>query len=371
MKKIFIDCFNISSGGGLTHIKNLLSENSTNHVYLFASKDLLDEIDDNWLIKKFTHPLLNKSLIFRALWHLTLSKSSYKKFNCDIAFYPGGINFSGIKLFVTMSRNMLPFNWQEIIKYRSILFKIKLLVIRLSQISTFKRSSGLIFLNKFAEHSLEKYIGNNTLIKIIPHGSVPSIRSISNTRVMDEKNKNFLYVSHFSPYKNHLNLIKAIHKLVDSYGHKDINLTLVGSLDESYRDCKNYINSNSIEKYITITGAVPQNLLADYYNSCDVFIFSSTCENYPNILNEISDYNFDVICSYFQPMPTLLKDNSLYFNPTIIDDIVKVILFYLTDANVLNEALPNNNKKFVPTSWATCSSNTFKFLDEVIKENVC
>lgn len=370
MKKIFIDCFNISSGGGLTHIKNILDVNKSSQIYIFASQELLNEIQNNKNIKKISHPLLNKSLIHRAYWHLFLSKYFFKKNNCDVAFYPGGINFSRISIFVTMSRNMLPFNISEILKYKSIKFKIKLLIIRLSQISTFKRSSGLIFLNNFAKQALKKYVGRNTLTTIIPHGYEIS-NPIKKTKLTSNKDKiNFLYVSHFSPYKNHLNLIKAFKKLKHSYKNLNVHLTLIGSQDETFKDCEEFITKNSLDSLISIIGAVPHDELRNYYESCDVFIFPSSCENYPNILNEISDYSCDVICSYFQPMPSLLQDSSFYFNPLIVDDIVKVISFYMYEKKLHDSIKRNDEKKFIPTTWKNCSESTFKFIDEVANEYV-
>ena len=76
-----IDAFNISSGGGLTHLKELilaayLEGSDFETVYLWASRDTLNKIENqNWL-RNMNDPLLNGNLFSRLYWHKFKSASN-------------------------------------------------------------------------------------------------------------------------------------------------------------------------------------------------------------------------------------------------------------------------------------------------------
>ena len=79
--KIGIDCFNINSGGGATHLLAFLEEvNNINNIkakkinmIIWAPLPLLNKIK-NYCIKKENNYFLNKNIIFRLFWHIFLLK---------------------------------------------------------------------------------------------------------------------------------------------------------------------------------------------------------------------------------------------------------------------------------------------------------
>ena len=78
---IGIDCFNISSGGGYTHLKALLSEfdlivGNKFNVIIWGSKSLLNKLPTYKWLNKQNISLLNKNLLFRFIWHLLFLKNN-------------------------------------------------------------------------------------------------------------------------------------------------------------------------------------------------------------------------------------------------------------------------------------------------------
>lgn len=357
--RVLIDCFNLSVGGGLKHLKDILNNYQGKEVLIVcAPEKVLSKIRGSKKIIKISHNLLNKSLFHRIFWHLFLSKDIFKKYDCDIAFYPGGINASGIKKYVTMSRNMLPFSISEVLRFKSPFFICKLLLIRLFQSYGFKNSSGIIFLNEYARNRLSKFYDKKKLVKIIPHGHDPNSSQFIKPKLNINQKKNFLYVSHFTPYKNHLNVLKAFS--IARRRYKDIKLSLLGSFDESYESCKRYVENNDLNDVVEFHDAVHPEKVQDYYVKCDCFIFASSCENYPNILNEVQNFSFDILCSYLPPMPSILKNRSLYFNPHDAKDIERCLNYYLS--NDLPKVKWNAPKL---NTWMQCQQQTFDFIKEV------
>ena len=95
------------------------------------------------------------------------------------------------------------------------------------------------------------------------------------------------------------------------------------------------------------------------------FIFASSCENMPNTLIEAMTVGLPIACSDRGPMPEVLKDAGVYFNPDSPISIAKAIELYLNDEFLIINNATKANQLSVNYSWARCSNETFCFLREV------
>ena len=86
-----IDAYNIRSGGGVTHILEILKHANPykygfEKIILWAPNYTLNQIENkSWLIKA-ENKLLNTSILKRYFWKLFLSRIEYKKHKIDILF---------------------------------------------------------------------------------------------------------------------------------------------------------------------------------------------------------------------------------------------------------------------------------------------
>ena len=115
--------------------------------------------------------MLNRGLIGRSFWQKFFLSTSARKEKCNVLLIPGG-NYSG-NFFpvVTMCRNMLPFEWRELFRYGISFLTIKLLLLRLFQSNSFKKSNGIIFLTEHAKKRIIQTVGTLSVpTKVIPHG---------------------------------------------------------------------------------------------------------------------------------------------------------------------------------------------------------
>ena len=167
---------NISSGGGVTHLAELLREAKPNEqgfsqVIVWSGQATLNLIDDRpWLLKE-NKPALEKGLFFRVLWQrFTLSKLA-REARCDVLWVPGGSYLGDFRPMVTMSQNMLPFEWRELRRYGLSRMFLRLLMLHKLQTHSFRRAQGLIFLTRYAHDSVFKVINRTRgQVAIIPHG---------------------------------------------------------------------------------------------------------------------------------------------------------------------------------------------------------
>ena len=92
--RLCIDASNLRTGGGLTHLVELLgSVDATRHgferVFVWSRESTLRRISDRpWLTKR-THPVLESNPLRRAVWQSRRLGKLAQQDGCDLVFVPG------------------------------------------------------------------------------------------------------------------------------------------------------------------------------------------------------------------------------------------------------------------------------------------
>lgn len=374
--RIGIDATNLRRGGGLTHLKEILSQVSPKDieiegVTIWGGVDTLNLIDDAPWLTKLSPPPLNKGLILRTFWQIFYLKRALCKNNCDILFSPGGSYIGSFKPSVTMSRNLLPFEFRELMRYGISLMTLKMLALRVIQSHSYRKASGVIFLTKYAITRVEAVSGKlSGKVKLIPHGlnsrfifEPKKQKSISSYSALHPYK--VIYVSTVDQYKHQWKVIEALFKLRQM--GLPIVLHLVGPCyPKSFKRLKKTIQRyDSNGKWIFYRGEIPFAELHNLYSEADMGLFASSCENMPNILIEKMASGLPIACSNRGPMPDILRDGGLYFDPECPDNISNIVLELINSPNLRQEL---SNKSFQYSSeysWSKCAKDTIFFLREM------
>ncbi len=371
-----IDAFNIKDGGGVTHLVEMLRvANPKNFgftkVIVWGDNKLLSQIDEQKWLKKKHKNILEKNLIFRLFWHLFLVKKEALNHNCNVLFCPGGVSRSSFKPSVTMSRNLLPFEWKEMFRYGFSLMTIKLFFIRISQKKSFKNADGVIFLTNYARNVVTKVVKiKNDNIALIPHGVKSVISNIENSSnfSVEKKKYNLIYVSDIRPYKHHINVVKAVFNL-RAKGFS-ITIDFIGGGGKGINKFISLLkNIDPENKYLKYHGKINRHEMENFYKNSDICLFASSCENMPNILLEAMTSNLPVVCSNKGPMPEILGNAGVYFNPENISEIEVAISEVINDAELQKYMINEGSKKVQSFTWSKCSNQTFTFLKKIAIEN--
>ena len=372
---IGIDASNIGSGGGLNHLVEVLSKsNPVKHgfekIIVWAPQSTLDAIYDRSWIVKYTYTVLEKNFILRSLWQWNELGRLAKTEGCTILFAPGGSFLTKFRPIVTMSQNLLPFEWSEINRYGLSLISLKLLMLRWSQTRSFKRANGVIFLTKYAKDVVLGITGEL-------YGETPVISHGLNKRFFNHPRKqkniseynnsnplNLIYVSSIEPYKHHVNVIKAVSNLrrkgvpvvVDLYGSPTTSDSQHG-LDKFL---KRYDPKHELIKY---HGLTKHDDIHAKYLQADIAIFASSCETFGQILIEGMAAGLPTVCSKMSAMPEILGNHGIYFDPlssvSIETAILRLINFEELREKVAHEGY-YRAKKF---SWEKCANQTFELFN--------
>ena len=116
-------------------------------------------------------------------------------------------------------------------------------------------------------------------------------------------------------------------------------------------------------------GHVDFDLLHELYQHVDVFVFASSCENLPNILIEAMAAGLPIACSERGPMPEVLGDAGVYFDPEEPVSIVSAIQKLGDDASLRALLAQRAWQRAQDYSWARCARETLNFVAFVTQEH--
>jgi glycosyltransferase involved in cell wall biosynthesis len=371
-----IDATNLRGGGGVTHLVELLGALDTkihrfNCIVVWGGDTTLGKIAERtWLIKK-NLSMLNKGLLFRTFWQIFFLSRAAKKEGCDILFVPGGSYMGTFHPVVTMSQNLLPFESVEMRRYGFTFFTLKLLLLRLIQAHSFRRSDGVIFLTKYARDSVLKCIGKVSGVRcIVPHGLNSRFSRAPRPQfAMAKYNASnpyqVLYVSSVDLYKHQWHVVEAVSILREK--GLPIILNMIGPgygpAIKRLNEAKCRFDPDGL--WALYHGAVPFDSLHNWYERADMSLFASSCENMPNILLEAMGSGLPVACSSKGPMPEILGSAGVYFDPERPANIAGAIL-RLAESPKLREKLAGLSFECSQRyTWENCALSTFHFLSNV------
>ncbi len=370
-----IDASRSRSGGGKAHMIGLLGAenelrlNQIAHVHLWAYDELLDQIPDSELITKHRPKLLLKNLFFELLWQRFTFPKLASKLQCDIVLNTDASTVARFNPSITMSRDALSYEPGEINRYGISFSRIRLIIIRWLQNSSLRKAQGSVFLSNYIARLIQKHTGPLNRYEVIPHGVGKEFRSLQlRDWPSEDEIIKILYVSNIAVYKHQWKIVESVCELVKE-GY-NLKLSLVGSSDGgraqkllddaiSRDDPKGLI----VEHISEILNKDLPLLMQDY----DLFVFASSCETISNTLLEGIAAGFPIACSNRGPLPEILGDGGVYFDPENVSTITTALKSILDDSSTRSNLKKNVGKVSKKYSWDICARSTWAFVSEITR----
>ena len=376
--RLGIDGSNLRRGGGITHLAEILSAvddarletDGIRRVTVWAPDATLEQLPQRRWLQLERSRLLNGPLPTRVAWQRWVL-GPLARTRCDVLFVPGGAFSGAFRPFVTMFRNVLPFARDAWRSYGFAWNTARLALLNRVQTSTFRRASGLIFLNEFARDFLlqhvEEVCGRTT---VIPHGvnevfrrPPRTPRSTAQAFVADPLR--VLYVSTIDTYKHQAEVARAAVQIAAA--GVPLTLHLAGhayspSLARLRRTLAEIDPDSHVVRYL---GPVPYTRLPDLYASADAFVFASSRENMPNILLEAMAAGLPIACARKRPMTDILGDAGVYFDPESVPSIATALEGLLRDHDLRGSLAARASARSEAYSWRRCSAETFAFIASI------
>jgi glycosyltransferase involved in cell wall biosynthesis len=374
--RLCIDASNLRAGGGLTHLVELLAHADApaygfDSVFIWSSRATLERIAERaWLVKR-TAPVMERNFLWRADWQRRCLGALAATDGCDLIFVPGGAFATSFRPIVTMCRNMLPFEWREIRRYGLSLQAMRFVLLRLAQARSFRRASAVIFLTQYARDEVLGKIGRiRGSLELIPHGIDPRFFNDEAARPSaidgrDIRPFEIVYVSIIDHYKHQTTAARAVAALAD-LGHP-VHLTLIGP---AYPPALQHLvrvleQVDPRGKSVRYEGPIAHAELHAAYARADIGLFASSCENMPNILLEQMAAGLPIACSNRGPMPDILGDGGVFFDPENVQSVADAILALMGDPALRARAGRAAQIRARQYSWTRCAHETFAFLARI------
>lgn len=250
--------------------------------------------------------------------------------------------------------------------------RLRQVSLRHIQSKSLTTADAAIFLTRYAANVIQAISGPVRREAIIPHGVGKIFKRQQTVKYYNTditRPLRCLYVSPIWVFKHQWVVIRAI-ELLRRKGYNLI-LTLVGGGDKAGIKLlhEQIAISDPDAKFVRWTGPVPQNHLPSLMQESDIFIFASSCENLPNSLLEAMAYGLPIACSNRGPMPEILEDGGLYFDPEDANTIASTISTLIDDFELRQKISKRALELSDKYSWKYTAERTFGYIGEVFNSS--
>ena len=249
--------------------------------------------------------------------------------------------------------------------------RLKMWLLRRSQIRSFKKAEGLIFLTEYARAGVSRWLAKpKGLRALIPHGIEPRFTAAPKPQLdaqdySPDQPFTFLYVSILMPYKHQIEVAKAANEL--RRAGCPIRVRFVGAdwgaYGQLFRKLLRQLDPQ--EEFLIWPGSMPFSTLHAEYLAADAFLFASSCENLPNILIEAMAAGLPIACSNRGPMPEVLDEAGIYFDPLSASGIAEAMRRLFDHADLRACVAAQAKALSHAYSWHRCARDTFEFIAAV------
>ncbi|MBU3630053.1 glycosyltransferase family 1 protein [Polynucleobacter sp. AP-Melu-500A-A1] len=374
--KVGIDASNLRQGGGVTHLMELLAvanpfDQGIVEVFVWGGDKTLDRLPHKPWLTKYSPKSLNGPLWSRVWWQVFCLSREVRNAGCSILFVPGGSYTGSFHPVVTMSQNLLPFEWNELRRSGFSMTTFKMALLRMVQSWSFHRSEGVIFLTDYAKHAVLKVTGSlRAKTAVIAHGLSKRFEFVNKvprgiSECSPEEPFKLIYVSNVDAYKHQIPVLRAVQQLRQKGYSLDISFIGPGvsdSIDKLNQKITQLDPRNQWARYL---GRLLYEQLQAHYAKADLGIFASSCETFGIILLEKMATGMPIACSNLSSMSEILRDGGVYFHPEKEDEIVNAIEQYLLSTSLQLNKRTISHQLAQAYSWEKCAQQTFGFLRDI------
>lgn len=165
----------------------------------------------------------------------------------------------------------------------------------------------------------------------------------------------FLYFSAIYPYKNHLGLIEAYRRALNS--ERQFPDLLLAGLPEDKSHLVRIlaaIRKSGLEEKVKYIGVLDRKDIQAWLYYADVNFFPSMCETNSVVVAEILGLGGALACSRIAPLSEVTGYAAELFDPYLVDSMTDVIINLSRDPKRRNELRRHALRRARELSWAAC-----------------
>ncbi len=359
--------------GGYNYIKNLLEAINTSpkgniEVIIFVPCSIQDDVKNNLrrLTKVVEVSLLEPNSVKWRLWRI-LRNFTQSDFMIEIFLWKYRIDvFSHSNLIGLIKAKSV--NWIPDFQHLNLpeMFSNKETIQRSREFMKISKKSDTVILSSYdALKDYRSFAGEDSSTpKVLQFASRPIGYNNFNIKGIEKiknkfkiENDYILLPNHFWKHKNHMVAFKAF-KVLKSKNY-NVNLVCTGKV-EDYRDAtySNYIKEYIIDNEINvkILGIIDYDDLIVLMKNAITIINPSLFEGWSTTVEECKSLGKNIILSDIDVHKEQNPDNSYYFNPNKVEDLVSLLEYHINNKEKVMTIFTKSeyesyiNKRFVSFS---------------------
>jgi len=179
-----------------------------------------------------------------------------------------------------------------------------------------------------------------------------------------------VYVGGFGPHKNLDNLISIFARLATQGEFSDILLVMVGEYQQevfysSYSALRKQIDELGVAQRLIFTGYLPDEDLVVLLNLAEVLVLPSRMEGFGLPAVEAAACGCPVIATQESPLPALLGEGGLYFDPSRPAELEAALQRILKSQTLRSQMRAAGLQAAHALSWDTAARQMIEVLHEV------
>jgi glycosyltransferase involved in cell wall biosynthesis len=374
---ILINAISARLGGGITVMRNLLPAlvqvDGQRHQYsVIVRPEIHDQIDPHNPRVRMLPQKVGENPLMRLLWEQSALPLRSVIARADVLFSCGGLAVAAAPIpQVLMIQNMAPFD-SQVVKRAEGLKAFRLEMLRAMGIASAHVVKKVVFISEYARNAIlpQMHISRDRTACVYlgkdPVFSPGARESASVLLARYRIEEPYLFsVSQFYHYKNIVELVLGFARACRSLSPQ-VKLVLAGEeIDPDYAYAvRQVIRQEHIEGRVLLIGQVPYEDLPPLYAAASLFLFPSSCENFPNILIEALASGVPALASRLGPMPEIAGEGAAYFDPFDPEDIARAILAHWDQQDrcaALREAGLARSARY---SWPQCAMGLLEVLEK-------
>lgn len=219
-----------------------------------------------------------------------------------------------------------------------------------------QKSERIIAVSDFTKQSILRHFEvPKEKIQVIYEG-VTMTRRASTDALLPITKPYFLYVGSAYPHKNLESLLHAFSFFVKAY--PKTKLVLVGKDDLFYQRLKKEVEEIGIQDSVIFPGFVPDEQLTELYAHASLYLYPSRIEGFGLPPLEAMQHGIPVAAARRGPLPEVLGDAAIYFDPDNIEQMVGVMEEALKDESKMAEMIRRGAEQVKKYSWETMARET-------------
>lgn len=365
-----IDASRLRSGGAVAHLLGILREGTptahgVSRVHVWTYKELADALPAAGWLTKHSPPELSRSLLRQLWWQSRTLPKEARETGCSVLFTADASTVCRYRPSVVLSQDMLSYEPGVMQHYGRSLARLRLITIGLLQTRAMREADGVVFLTKYARDVIQRTTGRLPRVAIIPHGIDDVFKHLPTKETWSDPSDKMircLYVSNAAMYKHQWVVVRAFGEL-RRRGHA-VRLVLVGGGTGKARTLMEeaIAATDPQREFIENREFVAHDEIPRLLASADLFVFASSCENMPVTLMEAMAAGLPIASSDRGPMPEVLQDGGVYFDPENAVSIAAAVERIVCDQPLRASIAARARQLSEQYTWARCSNELWEFI---------